>query len=351
MYAHPVPAPVPAPDGADADPHAVAAALMERLLGFIVTQAVATATAEGLFDLLAAGPRSLGDLAKSSGTDPDRLRQMLRCLTQVQILAEPEPDVFAPTALSRGLESDNPHSLAPYVTFTRDYFYPAGAYLPDVVRDGEAGSAFRRAHGASFFDVLRDDPVAGAGFDDAMAATSVGLAEAVAAQCGDARTVVDVGGGNGALLATVLQRHPGARGVLAEQPHVLPAAEARLAAEGLAGRCDLVPCDFFADVPRGGDVYVLARILHDWSDDRARAVLRNVRRAMGDDARLLIVDRVVTDHRERHWDKLYDMMISLLLTGHERTRDQWEQLLAGEGLALRGVTTAGWRSHLLSVTP
>ena len=159
------------------------------------------------------------------------------------------------------------------------------------------------------------------------------------------RQVVDVGGGQGVLLAAVLRAHPHLRGVLFDQPAVVAGAAPVLRAAGVADRCEVVGGDFFAAVPAGGDVYLLSRILHDWDDARATALLRVLHRAARPGARLVVVERVLPPGDAPHPGKLIDLTMLVMLGGRERTEAEFRALLAGAGFSLTRVVPlpdGGW---------
>jgi SAM-dependent methyltransferase len=153
------------------------------------------------------------------------------------------------------------------------------------------------------------------------------------------RTVVDVGGGKGTLLAAILRAHVRLRGVLMEAPAVAAAAGPVLEAAGVADRCEVISGDFFAGVPDGADRYLLANVLHDWDDDRAVAILAECRKAMTKDGRVLIVERLIPDDPEQALPTLLSDLNMLIVTGgKERTNAEYASLLTGAGLALDRVT-------------
>jgi hypothetical protein len=155
--------------------------------------------------------------------------------------------------------------------------------------------------------------------------------------------VVDVGGGHGALLAAILARHPSARGVLLDQPHVVAGAQPLLREAGVADRCRVLGGSFFESVPEGGDAYVLKSILHDWDDEPAAAILRTCRGAMGPGGTLLAVERVIGPPNEGPEDALADLNMLVSQRGKERTRDEYAALFAAAGFRLtRVIPTGGW---------
>src|SRR5262249_57407075 len=165
------------------------------------------------------------------------------------------------------------------------------------------------------------------------------------------RTVVDVGGGHGGFLASILEANPGARGVVFDAPHVVTGARDQLAARGLAGRCEAVGADFFESVPAGGDLYVMKWIIHDWDDRRALVILRNCRRAIGNSgARLLLVEFVLSEDGEP-FGPFPDLNMMVMVGGKERTEGEFRSLLAEAGFALTGARATRSQVSLLQPQP
>ena len=173
------------------------------------------------------------------------------------------------------------------------------ALEPDAtVRTGRA--AFDSVFGESVFDYLGKHPDESAVFNEGMSGFSSNIAPAVAEAYNFAafQTIVDVGGGHGVLLNTILQAYPEVNGIVFDSPHVVAGAEDAIREAGLTGRCRAVGGDFFRGVPDGGDAYLMKHIIHDWSDDRATTILRNCRRAMYQGAKLLLIERIVPERLE-----------------------------------------------------
>jgi hypothetical protein len=318
------------------------AALLRLVNGYQVSQAIHVAATLGLADRLADGPQTSDDLAAATDTHPPALYRLLRALASVGILREEAHRRFALTPLGDGLRSDAPESLAAWAAFVgRPYGWQAWAHLPHSVQTGE--NAFRHAHGVGIWEYRAAHPEEGAVFDQAMVGLSRRISAGVlrAVDFGRFRTVVDVGGGHGGLLAAILAAHPAPRGILFDQPHVLAGAEPTLRSAGVADRCRLVAGSFFEAVPDGADAYVLKSILHDWEDDEAVAILRVCRRAIGSDGALLLVERVVGPPNEGAPAKFSDLNMLVGPGGRERTSDEFGQLLAAAGFQLVRVADAG----------
>ena len=210
--------------------------------------------------------------------------------------------------------------------------------LGTSVRTG--GSGTEAAFGVEYFDLMQQRPETGATFDAAMAAASRFTAPFVCAgyDFGASTKVCDVGGGTGTLLASILTAFPALHGVVFDLPDVVAGADAELAGRGVADRCEVVGGDFFADVPRGSDLYLLQSILHDWDDESAVRILTRVREAMTPGARILVLEGIVPTTNVAHPSKYADLLM-LVLTGkgRERTEPEYAALAARAGLRLHRV--------------
>jgi SAM-dependent methyltransferase len=211
--------------------------------------------------------------------------------------------------------------------------------IVETVRTGTPGVDL--AHGMGLFEFLASHPEHAASFGAAMSERTAAFAPGVAAghDFSGMRTVVDVGGGTGTLLAAILRAHGQLRGVLMETPAVVPAARLALTVAGVADRCEVVAGDFFARVPDGADRYLLANVLHDWDDDRAVAILARCGEAMADGGRVLIIERLIPDDPEQALPTLLSDLNMLIVTGgKERTNAEYGGLLARAGLSLHRVS-------------
>jgi hypothetical protein len=303
--------------------------------GYQVSQAICVAATLGLADLLAQGARASDELAEATGTHPGSLYRLLRALASVGVLRELDNRRFALTPLGEPLRSDVPDSIAGWAAFIgRPYHWQAWAELLHSVRTGE--NAFQHIHGTDVWNYRAARPEESAIFDRAMTSLSRQSNATVlpAYDFGQFKTVVDVGGGNGALLAAVLAAHPNLRGVLFDQPHVVSGAHAMLESTGVADRCQILSGTFFDSVPDGGDGYILSRVIHDWEDEDSVRILRNVRRAITEDGRLVLIERVLAPPNEGRDAKFRDLLMLVSPGGRERTREEYADLLQQSGFAL-----------------
>ena len=331
-----------APPGPQVAAPAPQAALLSMIGGFRLTQAIYVAARLGLADLLASGPLAAPQLAELADAHPGALYRLLRALASAGIFAEDDDGCFRLTPLAQLLRRDVPGSLHGQAALMGEPWVwdVAGGMLASV-RSGEP--AFDRAYGMPFWDWLDGRPEQNAVFDAAMTSLSAQETDAILAACDfpDAGTVVDVGGGRGALLAAVLRAHPGIRGVLLDQAAVVAGAAELLAAAGVAGRCETVAGDMFTAVPPGGDVYLLKRVVHDWADRDVLAILRACHAAMPPGARLVLAEPVIAPGNEPHPAKFMDLQMLLSQHGRERTAAEFAGLLTAAGFtAGRVIPTA-----------
>jgi hypothetical protein len=306
--------------------------VLELSTGYIVTKALAVAAQLGVPDRLASGPRSSDELAEEADVNARALYRVLRCLGAAGVLTEPELGTFALTDVGACLRTDVPGSMHAWAIMNSEGMFGAFTEVLHSVRTEEP--AFERVFGAPLFDFLGDNPDQGAVFGRAMgdfnrAAT---LAAAHAYDWSDLRRIVDVGGGTGTLLASVLERCSEARGVLFDLPEVASSATLEL-----DGRCEVVAGDFFESVPSGGDAYVLSWILHDWDDSRAVRILRNCREASAPGSRLVVVETILPPGDEPHFGKVLDVAMLVLTGGRERTETEYGELFAAAGYRLTRV--------------
>jgi hypothetical protein len=313
---------------------------LRRLVnGYQVSQAISVAATLGVADLLADGPRPSDELARETGADADSLYRLLRALAAVGVLREDDGRRFALTELGNPLRSDVPGSLAGWAAFVgRPAFWQSWAALLHSVRTGE--NAFRHVHGADVWSWRAERPDESAAFDRAMASLTGGSNQALldAYDFGRFDTIVDVGGGNGALLASLLAAFPTLQGILFDQPHVAASADEVMKAAGVADRCRVVGGSFFDGVPEGGEAYVLKAIVHDWEDTEAVAIMRACRRSVSGDASLLLIERDLGSANEAPAAKLSDLNMLVNPGGRERSVGEYAELLDAAGFRLVGTT-------------
>lgn len=330
-----------------------APAVLHRLIhGYQFTQALYVATRLGLPDFLADGPRAAPELAVQCDVHPPSLTRLLRALTTVGVFAEVEPDVFGPTPLSELLRRGAPDSRRAWLLLVGADLYQSWDYLLQSIRTGETTRQHR--YGTDSWAWRARNPELNAIFNDAMAEEASRRVAALveAYDFASFNTVIDVGGGRGALLAGILRAHPDVHGVLFDQPHVIEGAEAVFAAAGVADRASIVAGDFFASVPTGGDAYILSMILHDWDDERATAILRICHQAMAGHGTLLLVERVLPTGPNREWEPYFsDLNMLQGPGGRERTAAEWRALLGAARFTMTRVVPTAAGPSLIEALP
>jgi hypothetical protein len=336
-----------------------ASAIATRLaMGYIASQAMIVATKLGIADLLSKGALTSGEIARSTETQPGTIHRLLRALAAFDIVRDLGSGRFELTPVGDCLRVDSPNSVRPLVLlFGSESFWQTFASLDACIKTGQ--NAYQILHGLeSSFAYYEKHPDVARVFDDAMSAGSA-LIGATAARTYDFSgigRVVDVGGGHGKVLASILKANPNLRGTLFDLPRVAEGASALLAKEGVADRCESVGGDMFASVPAGGDVYLLSHVIHDWDDAHAVKVLQVCRRAMAPMAKLLILDRVMPERIDPNPIVQGNVMLDLRMLvgtvgGRERTTEEFKSLLNAADLRLTRVIPTPAPVSIVEATP
>jgi O-methyltransferase domain len=297
-----------------------------------------TRTKLGIADLLAAGARGHDELARATSTHPDSLRRVLRLLAGAGVFTEEEDGKFALTPIGACLRSGVPGSMRAATLLFGGITQEAWGDLLHSVETGEP--AFRRVFGMDSFAYIAEHPDEAANFDAAMAGFTKRIATAVAEayDFSPFHRIVDIGGGNGLLLAGILTAYPALAGIIFDLPHVAARAEEQIRELDLADRCEIVGGDFFKEVPSGGDAYLLKHVIHDWNDDRATEILRTCQRAMGAEATLLIVEGVypsrIDQSEESRGAAANDVNMLVCTGGRQRSEAEFRGLFDAAGFRL-----------------
>lgn len=316
--------------------------MIQMITGFWVSQAVYVAAKLRLADLLKDQPQTAAQLAAATGTHAPSLYRVLRALASVGVFAEDEQQRFALTPLAETLRSNLPGSLRAFAQseLGSEHFTAWGNLLHSV-RTGEI--AFDDHYRQNVWQYYAEHPEDAQTFNESMSGLTQMFNQAILAayDFSGINTLVDIGGGAGGLLGAVLSKYPAMRGVLFDLPHVIAEAGPLLDAAGVRDRCELDSGDFFQAVAAGGDAYILKFIIHDWDDERAAAILRNVHHALKDEGKLLLAETVVAPANQPDLSKLMDVNMLVMTGGRERTAKEFEQLFAQAGFRLtRIVPTA-----------
>ena len=305
--------------------------------GYIPAAAFHVVVSAGIADQLAAGPRTAAELAKATGTNEDALFRLMRLLASVGIFAETGPRTFALTPASDLLRKDNPRSMHDMAVFIGDPFhFNVYAELAHSLKTGKP--AGDRAVGMPVFEYFAKNPGYSEVFNRAMTNLSAAVVPATleAYDFSGIGTLVDVAGGHGELLMSIMKANPKMRGILMDLGHVVEGAKPRVAAAGLADRVQLVAGDFFKEVPAGGDAYIMKHIIHDWDDERATTILKNIHKAIsGKNGKVILLEGIVSN--EPGFSKTMDIEMMALPGGRERTVDEFKALFAGAGFELANI--------------
>lgn len=323
-------------------------ALRELLTGHQNTALLYVAAKLGLADLLADGPRTSVDLARSLGAHAPSLHRVLRGLAVLGVCAEEDDGRFRLTALGSGLQSGRAGSLRDYAVLSGEEYVKAWGGLLHSAMTGE--TAFDSAFGMSQWEHRRQHAELNEHFNAWLREKATPSIRAIltAYDFSSFGTVADVGGGHGALLAAILRTHPCVTGVLLDQPHVVADARGRMERAGVAARCRIVGGDFFDHIPEGADAHILKSVIHDWDDARSLVILRNCHRALVDRGTLLLIERVLPDRAEQDPDTIFmDLHMLAVTGGRERSDAEYRALLAAAGFRMKRTIPIGPSFHII----
>jgi len=312
------------------------AVMLNLSIGYWGARLVYVAAKLGLADLLKGGPRTPEDLAAATGVQAPALYRVLRALASLGIFAEIKGRRFKLTPLAATLQTGVPGSLHGFALMINEkYIWDAWEELLHGLKTGEI--PFLKAHGVPPFEYLEKHPEDLEVFGESMTSLSRTENPAITAayKFSTVQTLVDVGGGHGSLLGTILKANPKLKGVLFDQPSVISRArnDQHVTAKRIAARCTFESGSFFEAVPKGGDAYIMKYILHDWNDAECVKILANCRAAMNEKGRVLVVDTVIPPGNDPGWGKLLDINM-LIIGGRERTKEEFAAMFTQAGLKL-----------------
>jgi len=291
--------------------------LPRLIAGYWVSQAIHTAAKLKIADLLADGPKTVGQLAIDCSANENCLYRLMRALASVDIFIESGDRSFALNHMGSQLRSDVAGSHYALAVMMGQENYQAWGQLFNNVKTGE--TAFVKVFGREIFEHLQLHPEFASVFNRAMM-NSHGRDAA--------------GGGNGTLLAAILKRYPSMCGILLELPHVLESAQKNLTSLGVAERCRVLSGDFFKKLPLGADAILMRHVIHNWDDEHAQSILRNCYDALPKHGRLFLVESVILENAKESFAKLMDISMMVLVDGQERTTSEYQKLLHSSGFQL-----------------
>lgn len=309
--------------------------MIEMVSGFWVSRVIYIAAKLGLADELKDGAKGAAELAESTNTHAPSLYRVLRALAGAGLLVEDEEQRFSLTPLGSTLRSDAPVSLRALATSELgEVHYPSWGALLHTVQTGE--KAFDHVFGMNVWDYLAKHPENAKIFNQSMTDLTR-LVEAAITEGYDFssfKKIVDLGGGHGSLLASILKKNTGVKGVLFDAPQVIEGAKKRMEDEGLTARCEVKGGNFFESAPAGADAYVMKHILHDWADRESLVILKHIRNVIPENGKLIVFEQVVPEGNEPHLSKFADLIMMVMTGGRERTETEWRTLFAAGGFKL-----------------
>jgi hypothetical protein len=311
------------------------------ITAYWISQAIYAAAKFGIADHLKDGPRTVGELAGATSTNPDALYRLLRALASVGIFAESESRHFSLTPLAEPLRSDVAGSKRALALMAGDEQFRTWAEIDYSISTGNV--AFDKVFGKPVFDYLADHPDKARIFDAAMVGIHGRESDAIlkAYDFSAFGVVADIGGGNGSQMAQILGKHQRMKGILFDLPHVIERARARIQAASLLERCQLVSGSFFEAVPEGADAYVLRHIIHDWDEEKCLTILRNCHGAMRPSSKVLVIESVIPPGNEPFPGKFLDLVMLLIPGGKERTETEYRALFSRAGFELTRIVPTG----------
>jgi hypothetical protein len=313
-------------------------AMLKLISGFWISRAVYVIAKLGIPDLIGDQPRTTEELAQATQTNAVALARVIRALVSVGVLAQTIDGKVALTSLSQILRTNVPGSVRWFViSELGEEHYPAWGDLMHSVKTGEI--AFDHAFGMDIWEFFRTHPDNAQLFNDSMSGMTAVANQAILAKYdfSPIKKLIDIGGGHGGLITSILQANPNMEGTLFDAAVVIEGAIKRLEAAGVSDRCRTVAGNFFKEVPAGADGYILKWIIHDWDDERATTILKNIRSGIASDGRVLIADVVLPETSEPHFGKFFDLNMLVMTGGKERTATEFERLLQHSGFQLTNI--------------
>lgn len=313
--------------------------IIDLLMGSVIARAIYVAADLGIADHLAEGEKEIEALSAELETDSMSLYRLLRMLAGHGFFNQNQ-NKFSLTTLGKCLASEGPQSIRDFILKEDETRWRSIGRLKDAVINGQP--SFDQIYGKSYFEYLATDPKMNFRFEAGMSNLTAEEDDLIAEvlSVDGAHTVVDIGGGRGGFISKVLGKHPALRGILFELPHVVfPTNELLL--NGYTERCEVISGSFFESVPKGGDIYTLKRVLHDWDDKSSELILKNCRKSLDQGGRLMVIESVVPEENGGHFIKDVDVYMMALFSGRERTKSEFNKLFESAGLKIEKIIPTG----------
>jgi hypothetical protein len=314
------------------------------------SQTIYVAAKLGVADVLGEGSKSGDEIASATGADTKSLARLMRALVALGVLAV-DDGRFRLTGIGAPLQSGMPGSMRSMILTLGEEHYQAWGRLIDSIKSDRP--AFDEVYRRPLFEYLAQNAAAFGTFNQAMTdlTSQVALATVLAYDFSESHVVADIGGGHGVLLDGILRSDASITGILFDSEPVIESARLRSASNGIDDRCQSIGGDFFESVPEGADTYILKNVLHDWTDDRAVRILQNCRRAMGPQAKLLVIEMVLPLSDDPAFGSLLDLNMLVMSGGRERTKDEYRCLFERSGFRLTRVIPTQALVSVLEATP
>jgi hypothetical protein len=310
--------------------------MYELISGYWVACCIHAVSKLDIADKLLNGPKTLQELARETDADENALYRLLRAVSSVGIFEEKADGTFTLNDFGATLLTDVPGSVKPWALANLGEHFPAFGDLTYGVKTGKV--PFEHAHGIPVWEYYQQNPDAGANLAKAMAGMSGAVLKAIidAYDFKSYKTLVDIGGGNGALMYAILEASPESTGIIFDEPYIADHTIQLIPAD-MTHRCTTVGGNFFEAVPAGADLYMTKWVIHDWNDEESIKILKNIHKAMPTGSKLLIIDSVIPDDAQNkpHAGKLLDINIMAMTTGKERTLSEFKNLLEKAGLTFK----------------
>lgn len=303
-------------------------------------------------DHLADSPKTVTELAELTDTHAPSLYRLLRAVVTIDLFHCNEMEQFDLTPLSNVLRKDVENSMRKIILWNcSPMFWRSWGELLHTLSTGEV--AFQHAYGKGFFEHLDANPADSELFNVSMTRMTTEDAETMltAFDFSEYTSVVDIGGGHGTLITAILQRYEDLHGAIFDLPQVVEGTQAIIESEGLSDRCQVIGGDFFQQVVSGYGLYIMKDIVHDWDDVQAIRILQKTHEAMSENARLLIMERIVPPNNEMHGSKWVDLTMMLVTGGKERTREEYQALLSQAGFEITRIIPTDAAYSIIETKP
>lgn len=306
--------------------------MFQMITAFWTSCSVYVAARLNLADLLAEKAKTAGQLARETQTHPSSLYRLLRTLSSIGVFRENEKNEFEITPLGNVLRTDVPGSLKAHAIMNMQHHYSAWGNLLEAIKTGE--TAFDNLHKMSVWEYYEKHAEGNTNFNKAMSqVTQTAIMHILPAyDFGSFNTIVDVGGGNGALLCAVLKAAKNTNGIVFDTPRAKQQALENIEINHLQERCSFEEGDFFEKVPQGGSAYLMKSVLHDWDDEHSKKILVKVKEGMMQGSKLLLIEAVIPGGNTPHPGKFMDVNMLVMTGGKERTANEWKELIENAGL-------------------